>query len=233
MTEMLGHNKPPAAHELSLAEAQYLEQRASRLVIKSKEDAETATKMLDEELKTRQAADRSFKDEKEPILAQGRAIDLAWKPVMDTLKTAQSTIKGLLLGWDKSERERLAREAEEVRIAAEKAQEAAMKALADQEALDPWEVDAKVSEADALAANAAHVEAAISTPTRFVASGTRARSVKLVWSAEIVDPVAMVKALANHPAVQEAAAKVAQSNARTMKEAFKLDGCKAKSTETI
>lgn len=233
MTEMLGHNKPPAAHEISLAEAKYLAERAASLVIKSQEDAETATKMLDEELKTRQAADRSFKEEKDPITAQGRAIDTAWKPVMDTLKTAQNTIKGLLLGWDKSERDRLAREAEEARLAAEKAQEAALAALADQASLDPWEVEAVVSEADELAQAAEQSEQIVATPTRFVAEGTRARSVKLVYSADIIDAKAMTIALADHPAVQEAAAKVAQSNARSMKAAFKLDGCKLKTTETL
>ena len=233
MTEMLGHNNPPAAHETSLAEAKYLSERATALVINSAADAEIATKMLDEELKARQAADIAFKEEKAPVVEKGRAIDAAWKPVMDTLKTAQGTLKGLLLGWDRQERERLAREAEEARIAAEKAQEAAMAALADQEALDPWEVDAMVSEADTLASVAAKTEQTVSTPTRFVAAGTRARSVKLTWSADVIDAKAMTIALADHPAVQEAAAKIANGMARTMKEAFKLDGCKPKSTETL
>lgn len=233
MTDMTGHNKPPANHEVSFAEAKYLAERAEKLVIKSAEDAATATLMLDEELKTRQAADRAFKEEKDPITAQGRAIDTAWKPVMDTLKTAQGLIKGQLLGWDKSEKERLAREAEEARLAAERAQEAAMAALADQEALDPWEVDAKVSEADELAASAMQAEATTAVRTVFVAAGTRARSVKLVYSADVNDAKAMTVALADHPAVQEAAAKVAQGMARTMKEAFKLDGCKLKTTETL
>jgi hypothetical protein len=233
MTDMTGHNKPPANHELSLSEAKYLAERAEKLVIKSAEDAATATLMLDEELKTRQASERAFKEEKDPITAQGRAVDAAWKPVMDTLQTAKATIKGLLLGWDKAERDRLAREAEEARLASEKAQEAAMAALANQEALDPWEVEAKVSQADELAASAVQAEAITTTRTVFVAAGTRARSVKLVYSADITDAKAMTVALADHPAVQEAAAKVAQNTARTMKEAFKLAGCKLKTTETL
>lgn len=233
MTDMTGHNKPPANHELSLAEAKYLAERAENLVIKSAEDAATATLMLDEELKTRQASERAFKEEKDPITAQGRAVDAAWKPVMDTLQTAKATIKGLLLGWDKAERDRLAREAEEARLALEKAQEAAMAALANQEELDPWEVEAKVSQADELAASAVQAEATTAVRTVFVAAGTRARSVKLVYSADINDAKAMTVALADHPAVQEAAAKVAQGMARTMKEAFKLDGCKLKTTETL
>jgi methionyl-tRNA synthetase len=162
-------------------------------------------------------------------------VDAAWKPVISLYQDAVLIVKQRVLEFNKKERDRIAKEQEEARLEAERAQEAAMEALMASSADDIWsEIDAAnaVAEADKAAEKAAQLKNA-SLPMQVKADGIRARGVKLVWSADVIDAKAMTIALADHPAVQEAAAKIANGMARTMKEAFKLDGCKPKSTETL
>ena len=85
----------------------------------------------------------------------------------------------------------------------------------------------------ALTITAAALEAATAAPAQVRAEGIRARGLRTVWDVEITDPVALVNALATHPAVQEAAANVAAVRARVDKAAFSLPGCKAVAREVL
>ncbi len=231
---MIGHNNPP--HAIALDEARAFEAACNAFaVIQTDAEAAQAALLIDREVKARKAAETARTTEKKPHLDAAKEVDDCWKPVTETYQKAVLTVKALVLDWNKRERERIAAEQEAARIEAERKQEAAMDALIASSADDVWsEIEAAraVAEADDASSRLADMEAT-KAPTQIRAEGIRARAIKLTWSADVIDAKAMTLALADHPAVQEAAAKVAQSMARTMKEAFKLDGCKARSVETL
>jgi hypothetical protein len=231
---MIGHNNPP--HAIALDEAREFEAACKALlVINNEDDAAKAARLIDQEVRGRKAAEEARTTEKKPHLDAAKEVDDCWKPVTVTYQNAVTSVKSAVLDWQRRERARIAQEQEAARLEAERAQEAAMRALEASKPNDVWaEIEAKqaVAEADAAAEKVAALEAS-SVPMQVRAEGIRARGIKLAWSADILDPVAMTKALADHPAVQEAAAKVAHSMARSMKDAFRLDGCKAKSVETL
>jgi hypothetical protein len=231
---MIGHNNPP--HAIALEEAREFEVECTRLgAVENEQEAKHAAFLIDREVKGRKAAEVARTSEKKPHLDAAKEVDDCWKPVTEIYQSAIVHVKAAVLDWQRRERARIAQEQEAARLEAERAQEAAMRALEASKPNDIWaEIEAKqaVAEADAAAEKVAVLEAS-AVPMQVKAEGIRARGIKLAWSADILDPVAMTKALADHPAVQEAAAKVAHSMARSMKDAFKLDGCKAKSVETL
>lgn len=229
----IGHNMPP--HAIALDEAKKFEAACLALAVNSDSDAEQAAILIDREVKGRNAAEAERKKEKQPYIDLGKEVDERWKPVTDLYQKAVVSVKAAVLDWRKREAARIAAEREAARLEAERAQEAAMDALIASSADDVWsEIEAAraVAEADEAAAKAAQLESAV-VPTQVRAEGIRARGVKLAWSVEVTDAVAMTKALASHAEVQAAALKVANSMARTMKDALQIDGCKPKSVETL
>ena len=230
---MIGHNNPP--HAIALEEARAFEADCLKLVINSEQDAAAAAILIDREVKGRKAAETARTTEKKPHLDAAKEVDECWKPVTDLYQKAVASVKTAVLAWRKQEAERIAKEQEEARLEAERAQEAAMSVLSQATSGDVWsEIEAAraVAEADQAAEKAAQLEN-VTAPMQVRAEGIRARGVKLVYSVDVTDAQAMTKALASNPEVQAAALKVANAMARTMKEAFTLDGCKVKVTETI
>jgi hypothetical protein len=231
---MIGHNNPP--HAIALDEARAFEAACLELVaISNEDDAAKAAILIDREVQGRKAAEKARTTEKKPHMDAAKEVDECWKPVTDVYQKAVLTVKAAVLDWQKRERARLDAEREAARIEAERAQEAAMDALIASSADDIWgEIKAaqKVAEADAAAEKVNQLETTFA-PMQVRAEGIRARAIKLAWSVDVIDAEAMTKALASNAEVQAAALKVANSMARTMKDAFKLDGCKVKSVETL
>lgn len=231
---MIGHNNPP--HAIALEEARAFEAECVALmVIENEDDAAKAAILIDREVKGRKAAEAARTTEKKPHLDAAKEVDECWKPVTEVYQQSIGRIKQIVLDWQKRERARLDAEREAARLEAERAQEAAMDALIASSADDIWgEIEAaqKVAEADAAAEKANQLESAFA-PMQVKADGIRARAIKLAWSVDVIDAEAMTKALASNAEVQAAALKVANAMARTMKDAFKLDGCKVKSVETL
>jgi hypothetical protein len=231
---MIGHNNPP--HAIALDEAREFEAACLALAtISNEDDAAKAAILIDREVKGRKAAETARTTEKKPHMDAAKEVDECWKPVTDVYQKAVLIVKAAVLDWQKRERARLDAEREAARIEAERAQEAAMDALIASSADDIWgEIKAaqKVAEADAAAEKVNQLETTFA-PMQVRAEGIRARAIKLAWSVDVIDAEAMTKALASNAEVQAAALKVANSMARTMKDAFKLDGCKVKSVETL
>lgn len=230
---MIGHNNPP--HAIAFEEARAFEADCLKLVINNEQDAALAAILIDREVKGRKAAEFARTTEKKPHLDAAKEVDECWKPVTDLYQKAVASVKSAVLAWRKQEAERIAKEQEDARLEAERAQEAAMTALSQATSGDVWaEIEAAhiVAKVDQAAEKAAHLES-VAAPMQVKADGIRARGVKLVYSVDVIDAQAMTKALASNSEVQAAALKVANAMARTMKEAFTLDGCKVKATETI
>lgn len=230
---MIGHNNPP--HAIALEEAKKFEAECLKLTVNNDDDAATAAILIDREVKSRNAAETKRKAEKQPHIDAGKEVDECWKPVTDLYEKAVVSVKAAVLAWRKQEAERIAKEQEEARIAAERTQEAAMAALSEATSGDVWaEIEAAqvVAEADQAAEKAAQLENVVAL-MQVRADGIRARGIKMAYSVDVIDAEAMTKALASNAEVQAAALKVANAMARTMKDAFKLDGCKVKSVETL
>jgi hypothetical protein len=232
----IGGNNPP--HKMAFMEAEYFAERCSALQVKSPADAEKALLLMDEEVKARKAADKARENEKAPYLEQGREVDANWKPVISLYQDAVKVVKVRAAAFQQAERERAAQEAEVARIEAERIHEEAMAALAAKQApeADEWDAIAaemKAADSDAATERAAALEAQATAKPQLRAEGVNARSMKTVWSADVVDAKALVIALADNPAVQAEAIKITNQMARVMKQGFQLAGCKIKSEETF
>jgi len=233
--DTIGHNMPPAVAAAQAA-ADYLA-RCQALTITSQEDAQAAAVLIDEGTKGRKAADADRAAEKEPHLTAGREVDASWKPAIETYDAGAKLVKANAAAWLKAERERQAEAARIAREEEERKMHEAMQAMAAAQASNDagaaLEAELAAASADIAAERAAALEAATAAPAQVRAEGIRARGLRTVWEVEITDPVALVTALANHPAVQEAAANVAAVRARVDKAAFSLPGCKAVAREVL
>ncbi len=221
----IGGNMPP--HLEALQAAQDFEFDCSIIVVNSPETAEKAAILIDRETKARNEAEKKRKAEKEPFLEQGREVDANWKPVVETLQKAIEPVKRQALDYAAKERARKIREAEEARLEAQRLEELAIAKLQEE---GKAEEAVKIADDAAILAKAKEENASVN---RIEAEGIRARGIKTIWEAEIVDAKALVIALADNAEVQAAAAKVANAMARTMKGAFVLNGAKPVSRETI
>jgi hypothetical protein len=232
----IGGNNPP--HKIALMEAEYFAERCSALQVRSQADAEKALLLMDEEVKSRKAATLAHEQEKAPYLQRGREVDVAWKPVICLYQDAVKVVKARASAFQQAERERIAKEAEAARLEAERLQEEAMAALAAKQApeADEWDkiaADMVVDQSDAATERASALEAQAIARPQLRAEGVNARSMKTIWSAEVLDARALVIALADNPAVQAEAIKIANQMARVMKSGFQLAGCQVKSEETF
>lgn len=231
----IGHNMPPATAAAEAA-ADYLE-RCKALTITSQEEAQAAAVLIDEGTKGKREADKARADEKEPHLTAGREVDASWRPAIETYDAGAKLVKAAATAWLVAERQRqeevarIAREEEERRM--HEAMQAMAAAQASNDAGAALEAELAAAQADMAAERAAALEAATAGPAQVRAEGIRARGLRTVWDVEITDPVALVVALAKHPAVQEAAASVAKARVRVEHGSLDLPGCKPVSQQVL
>jgi hypothetical protein len=141
-------------------------------------------------------AEARRKDDKQPHLDAGRAVDASYKPVLASIAEIGTAAKAILKPFIIAEQERQRAEAEAARKAAEKARE-----------------DAIMSE------RAAAKEKAAAEPVRISGGTTGARAVSLRTRrfAQITDAAALVVHYADRISVIEAAEKCANAEIRAAK----------------
>lgn len=128
-----GHNNPPT-DDAELLKEQIEAARGGMAAYAKIEDDETlrrAQSLRSRLLELAGEANKNHKAEKEPHLAAGRAVDKKWFPLRDLADAAAKAIRGAMDAW---ETEKLRRQREAERVAAEQAraaQEAADKAAAE------------------------------------------------------------------------------------------------------
>lgn len=160
MLPSLKHNNPPSDAEIlqnrlrdenaqSLQHAKQLIDAAERMPeIDSDDSAKKASDYIKQVMARRKALESARVNEKEPFLSLGRVVDGFFKSVTDQLDIAQSKAKRPLDAYLKAKedenRRRIAKEAEDKRIAAE-AQAAAAQAL--EAANRPQEAEAMMQRA--------------------------------------------------------------------------------------
>lgn len=190
---VIGGNNPPepTPREKASAEIEGLFMEAKNWLdgkpIENEEQAAQINRLDELLLKANQAWDKQRAAEKKPFDDAAREVQAFWKPLLDKIALARSTCKQALkpylekLEAERQERARLEREeAERKRQEAEAARAAVT---------DTYDLEAK-ERAEALAKEAQQAEKAarrVENSKAHVGGGTRARGLRKVYVAKIVD----------------------------------------------
>lgn len=193
--DMRGHNAPPPieAHKMHIEE---LFEEAKGFLdgepIANQDQADAIGKLLGMLREARKGADEQRATEKRPHDEAGKAVQAAWKPLIDLTATAESVAKKALAPWleareteARAAAEAARREADEKAAAARAAQQAA--ATDDLAARHAADEAAKIADRANKAANRAE------KAKPMAAGHGRAVSLRSVWSATLADPVAALR----------------------------------------
>lgn len=128
---VLGHNNPPEPTPLEAfaTDINDLYDEAKNWLdgtaIENQGQADEVTRLFDAARKTGKAADAKRAELKKPYDDAAKAVQTAWKPLIDKAGKIETGAKTALGRWMVAEQQRLAREAEAARIAAEEEAERA------------------------------------------------------------------------------------------------------------
>lgn len=225
----IGHNSPPEpdpfeAHKIAL-EDDFTEARnwADGTALASQAQADELSFLIDRLRKGQKAADEARAAEKRPLDEQVKAIQAKWKPLLDKADMVIAACKRTLAPWLQAleaEKQRLAAEARRV------AEEAAQKAVDAARAADPANLEEQERvEALVESARDAQKGAKRAEGDRAQAiGGSRAMSLRSVWTASMADPVAAARWawVAHHPECEAFFLTLAEKDVRAG--ARKLDG---------
>lgn len=135
----IGGNNPPrpiafaaALEDVRLEAGNWLDGAA----VENQQQADAIGVILSRARQIKKDADAARKEDKEPHLAAGRAVDASYKPVIDQADTIMQAAQKPLTAWLVAEQERQRREAAEAR---QREQEAQQRALEAQRAADSLE----------------------------------------------------------------------------------------------
>lgn len=196
-------------------------------------DAERATflrKLQKDELALRKKIEATHKDEKEPHLEAGRAVDAKYKPLLTKINQAVEGVTKLLTKYMEAERERQRQAAEAARKAAEEeaARAAALAKQAEVEE-DPFEAFETTQAANTAQAEAASLARQAAAPVKVnvaSADGGKAAGLRTVgYSVEVTDPSAFVGHYAERMEVLELAKTLAAREAKATNGQAKVPGC--------
>ncbi len=174
-----------AAAELAKQEAEAIRSMSEMFAVTNAEEYTAAN----EELIAIKAKIREYEkqrvDLKKPILEAGRKVDDLFKPAIAVLTAAETAIKNQMIAW-KREQDRIAEEArEKARKELEAAERARVKAIEKGDVTKVAKLEEKVASIAATVAVVPEVPKA----RGFYVTG--------VWSANVVDLMALVKAVAS------------------------------------
>lgn len=221
----MGHNNPPeptplekAKEEISLLTAEA--EAWAGTPIENEQQAADVAKLLDAARKAVKSFESARKEEKEPHLAAGRAVDEAWKPVIADGERVVECTKKAQTAWlvklDKAKREAEAAARKAAEEAAAEARRLAVEADGSVEAARARdEALEEAKKAERAASRASHEKAGAKAEGM-----TRSIGLRTVYSARVVDR----RLLLNHIAtvdpqalitfVEEWAAKQVRAGAR-------------------
>ncbi len=222
-------NNPPSAAELFADEIASLKARIETFPPITEANAGEARDLIGLAKKLAKDIDAKRDEEKRPHLEAGRAIDAAYKPLVDAANAAPAPLSNALLAHI-NEQKRLAAEAAEKarRLAEEEARRAAE--LAD----DPI-LGEDMADAAKLAEQKAEVAAASVKTVATVkgSEGFRAAGVRKTLKAKVTDYAALVMHYASHPDMQALAEKIANANIRSMKGGVTIPGVEIIEVESL
>jgi len=160
--------------------------------IETEGQAEAVATLLDRIRKARRAADDQRATEKRPHDDAAKAIQAAWKPLLDKCDLAADTCKKALTPWQLKLEEEQRQRANEARAAAEKAQREAQAALAASRGDDLTaraEAEAKLKDAD----KASKLAGKLDRAKPQVAGADRAIGLRTAYRTEVTDMTAFAR----------------------------------------
>ena len=225
-TPKIGDNNPPpydpsVVDGLNADGAAFLETAALWLEagdLASEEDAQRLNDFIDGVKKRAKIADDARKDAKKPHDDAGKAVQAAFKPVIEKMEMAKAKVQPILTKWlTVKEQERLAeiaRQEKEAQFAREEAERKAAAAAARNDI--SGEVDAKAEKEAAEAkaqdvARAAKQKSNVSSAT----GGGRTASLRDVIEVEVTNARALFMRYSEHPDLVECLRNLAAREART------------------
>jgi hypothetical protein len=235
----LGHNLP-AGFDALRARVDELVDAANAWIkqvpeVDGREKADRLEGFIAQATAEQKAAEAARKSENEPMRLAVEAVNNRYKPLTTRLQTILDLLKPKLAKFLAAERERIRREQEEAgRVAAEaarKAEEARRQAEKNQTVENV--VAVKEAEEKAAAALANRDAAADAKPQARSEYSARARTLREVRSAEIVDIDECFKFYRSHPDVRECLTKLASADARRKDGPAVIPGCRIISTPTL
>lgn len=240
------HNNPPEEIQEEISAYQAIMNRWNQFLkvadkwindrseIKDKATADKCADFIAQMNAIKKDAEKERKDEKAPVIAQGKAIDAKYNSVKKEIEGVTAKLKSRQDAWLKAEDERIkaeqAKQREAEAEAARKAEEARRKAEelaaeADAGNLEGSAVSTIEAQRQAEAAEEelaeAQKRAKQAMATKAKAGGTnnvsgkrRSASLRTYWEAEITNPKLAAVALADNPRVQEILLSVAKEMQR-------------------
>ncbi len=186
---VIGHNSPPPIETFKLHIEDLMLEANNWLdgePILNQAQADEVGRLLAQLREARKGADAQRAAEKKPHDDAGKAVQAAWKPLLERVDLAEQTAKKALAPFLAAEQAKRDAEAAAARAIAEEAQRKAQEALRAAEASNL----AAREEAEALLKEASKAERAANKAegTRATATGgARAVSLRTVWYATITD----------------------------------------------
>lgn len=227
----LGHNNPPEPIEVFKGEIASLQARISEFPEISNENEGDANDLIQLAGKLSRDIEAKRKDEKQPHLDAGKAVDAAYKPLVDEAKGAAQPLKARL-SEHLREKERIAQAAaaEAARVAEEERRKAEEEAKLSMPA-DEDEILAKAETAEIkAAAAAAEAEAA---RTAKGSHGLRASGLRTKKEVIITDPVGLVRHYHKHQDVIDLCLKLAKADVRAGMTEANIEGIAIKEVREI
>ncbi len=198
-------------------------------------DAERATflrKLQKDEIALRRKIEATHRDEKEPHLEAGRAVDAKYKPLLTKVQDAIKAVTRKLTVFMEAEEAKARAAAEAARKLAEEEAARAAALAAEAEAVeedDPFAAFDTNEEARKAEAEAAALKRQAAAPVKVnvaSADGGKAAGLRTVgWAVEVTDPSAFVAHFAERMEVLDLATKLAEREAKATNGQTKIPGC--------
>ncbi|MEM8615343.1 MAG: hypothetical protein AAGF20_00255 [Pseudomonadota bacterium] len=227
----IGHNNPPHAIDLFQSKIAELKERIDAFPAVTADNEGQANDLIQLASKLSKEIEAKRKDEKQPYLDAGKAIDGSYKPLVDSAKAISAPLKDRLSAHLR-EQERIAREraAEAARIAEEERKRAEAEAAVSMPA-DEADILRKADDAELRAASAeAQAEAA---RTAKGSHGLRASGLRTKKEVVITDPVALVRHYHKYQEVIALCHRLAKADVRAGASEDSIEGIAIKEVREI
>lgn len=176
--EAIGGNSPPPLEAFSLHIEELFALVSGSIAagpVANDEQEAALDALLDDIRKAKKDADATRADEKAPHLAASRAVDAAWKPLIDRCDAATTALKDALTPYREARQRAKDEAARKAREEAEAAQRAAQEALRKSDDLEErFAAEAELERASKLTARANRIDRS-------------ATGLRTYWEAEITD----------------------------------------------
>lgn len=177
------------------------------------------------------AIEEARKVAKQPHLDAGKAVDDAFKPLLEVVKGSADAVKAKLNVWLTEKQRQQEAEAKAQREAAEaEAKRLAAEAAAEQDALERARKQGELEAAEKAAAEAAKPA---KTQARSATGAGRTVSQRTTYSAEIKNLPLAMKHFADAPEMLELVQRLANAEARRWKDEMKIPGVKLITEKTL